>query len=426
MQRLRRETEPQHRALEALPWFSALQAGELPLGAYAGFLRAVHTVRAALESAAAEARHPAVQAVWQDTQRRLPLLQRDLAALADRPPHPTPAAEVAACLMAQRLRRRARGDARSLLGCLYVLEGSSLGGSILRAHAARAWGLTDDTGTAYLHGDGRATKIRWTRFSRRMDEALQDDTAAAVAVDAAREAFAGFGAIVGLLHPAGAIGPHELVRLLNPEAGNHEIPRDPREIEAALRAGEHSWREIPYYALRYAERGERFTRSDSAWLAALVDNEPAVVVAQVRWLGTVLASRGMPRWLLERHLTALHAELEAAVPARGPQYASLLEAVAALAQERCRSLDDAALARLAADFDARVGPEWRTQLPHTGALLAAAVADERAGIVQAVPSLQGWMTDPARFPPRWIDAVHTTLQQARAVASSTKRTSSPP
>jgi len=64
-------------------------------------------------------------------------------------------------------------------------------------------------------------------------------------------------------------------------------------------------------------------------------------------------------------------------------------------------------------FDRQVGSEWQRQLPRTGGLLAAAVADERAGITQAVPSIEGWMTEPSRFPAHWIAAVRTTIRTAR-------------
>ena len=219
---------------------------------------------------------------------------------------------------------------------------------------------------------------------------------------------------------AGAAGParRDPARLaaLNPETGDHPLPADPRELAAALRAGERSWAAVPYYAARYGERGERFTRSDSAWLATLAAYPPPVALRQVRWLGGLLAARGMPRWLLERHLDVLHEELVRAVPARRGAYAGLAAAAAALRAERRAHLDDAALAALGAAFDARVGPAWSARLPETGALLGAAVADERAGVPGAVASLTAWLRDPDRFPPPWRHAVSAALRAARARA----------
>jgi hypothetical protein len=51
-----------------------------------------------------------------------------------------------------------------------------------------------------------------------------------------------------------------------------------------------------------------------------------------------------------------------------------------------------------------------------GGILVAAVADERAGIELAVPTLTAWVSDAGRFPPEWIAAVDETLAAARASA----------
>lgn len=207
--------------------------------------------------------------------------------------------------------------------------------------------------------------------------------------------------------------PWNLLRALNPEAGDHAVCGDPRELQAVLRAGERSWRRFPYYEQRYAERGRRFTHSDSAWLVALAENNAAVVNQQIAWLGLVLASRGMPRWMLELHLEMLHAELSAALPGYEERYATLLGAAQWLREQRQAHIDDGVFAAQTAAFARAVGDEWDARLPETGALLAAAVADERAGLARAVPSISVWMTDPSRFPARWIDAVRGTIDRVR-------------
>ena len=84
---------------------------------------------------------------------------------------------------------------------------------------------------------------------------------------------------------------------LNPEAGNHVITSDPRELAAARRAAQRTWAHFPYYARRYGVRGRNFALSDSGWLATLCDLPPSTAVEQVKWLGVVLSSRGMPRKL---------------------------------------------------------------------------------------------------------------------------------
>ena len=204
------------------------------------------------------------------------------------------------------------------------------------------------------------------------------------------------------------------VAALNPAAGHHAIASEPRELRAALRAGERTWRRFPYLERRYGERGRRFTRSDSAWIVTLARWPQAVAERHLRWLGELLAARGMPRWILEVHLEVLHAELLAALPDRRAAYAAFLLVAAAFRDERTRRVDEATAAALAAEFDRRVGPASTAALPEAGALLVAAVADERAGVARAVASLVAWLADRTRFPADWIAAVDWTVEAARA------------
>jgi hypothetical protein len=200
---------------------------------------------------------------------------------------------------------------------------------------------------------------------------------------------------------------------LNPEAGNHAITNDPRELRAALRAGERTRERFPYYQRRYGERGRRFTRSDSAWIVTVAELDPAVAERQLRWLGGLLAARGMPRWLLEVHLEVLHAELVAAAPEKKAAYDTLLRVAAIFRNERVSHLDEGTSLDLVRTFDSRVGSAAAHGLPEAGELLVAAVADERAGQPRAVSSLVQWLADPERFSANWVAAVSETLAAAR-------------
>jgi hypothetical protein len=190
------------------------------------------------------------------------------------------------------------------------------------------------------------------------------------------------------------------------------VTGDPRELAAAERAGERSWSAWTYYGRRYGDRGRRFTRSDSAWIATLPGWPASVVEGQIRWLGALLAARGMPRLLLEDHLRILHEELVAAVPERAPEYAALLRAADSLRSEREASMPEGALRALETGFrdllEGAAGDDMRA-----GALIAAAVADERAGVPRAVDSLMAWLAEPTRFPAPWLAAVEQTLRRAR-------------
>lgn len=200
---------------------------------------------------------------------------------------------------------------------------------------------------------------------------------------------------------------------INPAAGSYPVTSDPRELEAARRAGNASVAEFPYYLERYGERGRRFGASDGAWLVALCDFGAEHVRAQVLWLGTVLASRGMPRWLLERHLQVLHAELVRALPGNAERYAALLDAAALLRDLRRARISEEDFRELDEAFAARAEPGLVERMPAMGAILAAAVADEADGLAGAVRSVEVWAADRAAFPESWTSAVRATIAGAR-------------
>ena len=213
--------------------------------------------------------------------------------------------------------------------------------------------------------------------------------------------------------------------MLNAEAGTHPVPADPREWDAALRAGDLCWHRFPYLAERYGERGYRFTRSDSAWLATLTRLDPPTVTGQVRWLRDVLATRGIPSIVLQTHLDILYQELAVAVPADQAAHDKLRQAAEDLRETMRAHVSDAQLAALSQAFDQATDACWRSRLPHTPLLLVSAVADEIEGSRGAVANLSGWLTDRQRFPADWVAAVEATLSQARANADANAQRAAP-
>ncbi len=295
MDRLRLETRDRHVQVEALPFFSALKAKDLPLASYAGLLRALSIVYEVVEHVISHAQHPKLNTVWDDSLRKLPLIDRDLAYFQSRGLSDASVALLRAHLLTQHVRKRAHDAPVSLLGYLYVLEGSTLGGIVLKDQIARTFKLRHAEGLTYVSSYGKLIKARWKEFGERMNTAVVDPAEQDEVVAAAQEAFSGIGRIIDALYPFEANPTGDLVRTLNPAAGSHAIPQDARELQAALRAGERTWRKFPYYEWRYGERGQQFTRSDSGWLVTLSSHESVVVNQQIRWLGRVLASRGMPQ-----------------------------------------------------------------------------------------------------------------------------------
>ena len=180
--------------------------------------------------------------------------------------------------------------------------------------------------------------------------------------------------------------------VVNPASGGYEITTDATLLRAAVRAAQGSIDAMPYYGIRYGERGSRFATTDSAWLISLAALAESRAVHQVQWLSRVLAARGMPTWLLEMHLDALVSEVRSvADPAA---VGSLPAAADALAVARRRHVDDE-LIRSADDW-ADEALRQDLPVPRTGALMAAAIADERSGVTRDDRALMDWVTDPAR------------------------------
>lgn len=424
--RLRAATAAKHARAEALPVFAALDAGALPLGGYVAFLRSLRPIHAALREQLRACPDPRLRDLDAAVPDDLHLLDRDLATLATLP-GVAPADELSVAIVrgliaAHTLRVTAATTPASLAGFAYVLRGSTLGGRALAPRLAASLGLSADRGLAWLTGAADLAPS-WARFVARLNALDLGDDGEAQALAAAGRLFDLVHDVLAAVHPAKDAARRDLLAELNREAGTHPIASDPAVLDAALRAGERSWAAFPYYGARYGERGRAFTRSDSAWLASLCEVSADQAVREVVWLGSVLASRGMPQWLLERHLRVLYDELAAATPPAdaGDPYQNLVRAADVLQSVRVASLSDATLGALAAAFRARVPEAEARALPEAGALIGAAVADERFGLSRAVPSLLSWLADPDRFGAAWLAAVKDVAAEARAATASRAR-----
>jgi heme oxygenase len=78
------------------------------------------------------------------------------------------------------------------LGALYVLEGATLGGQVLRREMARRLDLDADNGGAFLNVYGAETGRRWKDFLDYLGHLPLDAPAKQRAVDAARSTFSCF------------------------------------------------------------------------------------------------------------------------------------------------------------------------------------------------------------------------------------------
>lgn len=417
--RIRRATQSLHDSLDVLPYAVEVTRGTVPIATYVRFLRAVFELHLALEEAVERAGDARLREVFGGAHVRRVRLERDLAALGAAR-HAVDGSILHALVLAQQVRLMGAREPAQLLGVAYVLEGSQLGGLVQHAALVERPELRHG-GLSYLAGSGRGQRAEFGAFVQRLDRVLGgDEGAIESAIAGAVATFEGFIAIVRSLDDTEA-HVRWLSGVLNGDAGTHAVPSDLREVVAALRAGETTYHQYAYYEARYGARGLRFTRSDSAWLAAIARDEPVHASRQLAWLATVLAARGMPRLLLEQHLDTLHARLCAVLPESADCYDVLRRAACTLREARLAALPEADARALGAAFCADLVPEAGLAPAEAASLLLAAIADEHHGISQAVASLQSWLASPTRFSTRWIEAVTRTLRAARAACAARAR-----
>jgi len=119
-----------------------------------------------------------------DERLKAPTLRRDLQALG------LDAAAIDALPLCQALPDTP--SAQACLGVLYVLEGATLGGQILRCEIAARLHLDADNGVAFLDMYGAATGRRWRELTDYLGAWPLEADARQEAVDAARDTFSSF------------------------------------------------------------------------------------------------------------------------------------------------------------------------------------------------------------------------------------------
>lgn len=177
IERLRRETEADHRAVEdSLP----LMDGRLDTSQYVQCLRQMYGIVSGWEERAAETAPEWMQTMLASRQRK-GLLELDLAWFG-------------VTEMDDRRPTLPKMDALpSLLGTMYVMEGSTLGGQLIARHVEAALHLNEGQGNAYFRGHGNRTGLMWKVFCEVLKTRVSDDETDQ-AVIAAKAMFTTFGA----------------------------------------------------------------------------------------------------------------------------------------------------------------------------------------------------------------------------------------
>ncbi len=175
-ERLRLETHDLHQLMERkLPIFSTsfdIAAYRILLERYAGFYAPVEEKLTALRAVGLD--------VFDETRRKLPLIQLDLDRLhgsSEGPP----------CGAIPKLETVSEG-----IGCMYVLEGSTLGGQIISRHLKQSLNITPENGGAFFISYGAELGKRWKQFREMVLADERSHNEADEIIAAARDTFQSF------------------------------------------------------------------------------------------------------------------------------------------------------------------------------------------------------------------------------------------
>jgi heme oxygenase len=174
--KLRSETEPHHRAVEdAVP----LMHEGLDRAQYVQCLLQMYGIVAAWEERAVESAPESLKPTVLARQRRQSL-QQDLEGFG------------VTDLPAARPALPAMNDLPSLLGAMYVMEGSTLGGQLIARHVERVLDLKEGHGSAFFRGYGDQTGSMWKGFCNLLSTEVPDEQGDA-AIVAAKAMFVTYG-----------------------------------------------------------------------------------------------------------------------------------------------------------------------------------------------------------------------------------------
>lgn len=400
---LRKQTAEQHAALEASDFARLLARGTVEREAYAEYLRCIWIVLATLRTQLRRHGSAGERELLKPLDDWVRLLAEDLGYLAPPPAAANPAAHDAALAAAGAIRLHVHTCPPWIFGMAYVLYGSHLGNRLVADAISQGLELPGDRGTHYL----RATEVDrsfWRQYRSLLDGLVSGQEALSSAVRGAQDTFEFFQKIFTALSSFAASAAR--VTAINPEAGNHPIIEDPDLLQVAIEVGSRCHAAWGYLQCRFGERGERYARSDGAWLATMCSLPEEVARRQLEWLARLLSARGVPSVCLEHHLMALHdayASSAVMAPPNVAQLARLSGHVGGLRGPRNQDATRILVDRRMPGLD-----------PRGAELLVGAVLDEREGIAPCATSIVEWARSTSAPGPTEPAAVVAFIEEARS------------
>lgn len=160
MQQLRTATRVHHDQIELNPRMHRLTQPDLTLSEYAQILHLMKIFYADLEQQLGVIEPLLDEHGFDLTDRyKLPLLHQDLEAIGQTTQH-----NVTVNGNADKPVVPAITNLSDVTGCLYVIEGSTLGGQIIGKHLKKNLALSTEHGAAFFNGYGTQTGAMWKSF----------------------------------------------------------------------------------------------------------------------------------------------------------------------------------------------------------------------------------------------------------------------
>jgi len=181
LERLRNDSAPYHDRVEANPYASAIMDGTIELNAYKYYLEMFYGFVVPLERRAEASQALSESGYDLQDRRKTPMLEKDLIALGTSEEE---FGEIPLCTALPDI-----STPEKLLGCFYVIEGSTMGGQMITKKLSRTLPISTESGLAYFNAYGEESRTRWGAFRERLLEAGQSEESCEEITQSAIETF---------------------------------------------------------------------------------------------------------------------------------------------------------------------------------------------------------------------------------------------
>ena len=414
--KLKKSIEELHTKTNKIPYINQLMKNDIPLISYIGHLRALAIIYGTLESYIDNYKDEKLIPFLNGYKPKLPLILADLEHFKAAEHKTILPAINQAMGIADKIMLYNVNSPYKLLGYIYTLEGSINGGKILRKNFIEAFDLKNNDGVNYFSSYDENFIVFWENFKEKLSK-ISDEVNQKEVLESSTEIF---NELLNIFHTLYPLKENELsdhITSFNPEAGNHTLPDDPKEINAAITAAIICWNEFPYYEKRYGGRGKRFAFSDSLWLVTLCELTFNEALKQILWLSNFLAIRGMPTYLMEFQLKVLYEELIKAKTTSVERYSNILKIEYYFRKHREIYFNESFFENCNSFFEKnynlnKIDNDLCNILKkNIGILIASSIIDDKSNIPDALSSFKDWITNNEVFPDKWILAVEKTYTE---------------